>query len=376
MNETSSALSTVTETPSVSRLQPLRDLGRSLPTPLDLWAHRIGGGAYRLYRRARSAMTPAPQQVGVALRDRQKAKDQDRDRERVSEVWAESPEAARNASWMNHPAVGVRLAVKATDRMDFDPYIHLKVKLSQEGWSFPAPRALSLGCGHGVLERALVGLGIAERLDGIDLSGGAIEEARRLAAEAGLSHQIEYHVADLEHAAFPQGAFDMVFAHHSMHHIEDLDGLCVAARRALRPGGILHLNEFVGPDRFQWTDAQLHHLNAFCEALPERYRRLASGQVRPPVLRPTIPQMIAADPSEAIRSSAIIETVRRHFRVVELRELGGALLHVGLTGIIHNFDPAVAEDNAHLQAFFDLEDRLMAESVIGSDFITLTAVSD
>lgn len=117
-------------------------------------------------------------------------------------------------------------------------------------------------------------------------------------------------------------------------------------RRALQPGGVFHLNEFVGPDRFQWTDAQLDHLNAFCEALPERYRRLASGQVRPPVIRPTIEQMIAADPSEAIRSSAIIETVRRHFRVMELRELGGALLHIGLSGIIHNFHPYVAEDNA------------------------------
>lgn len=39
--------------------------------------------------------------------------------------------------------------------------------------------------------------------------------ARPVAAEAGLSHRIEYHVADLEHAAFPKGAFDMVFAHHS-----------------------------------------------------------------------------------------------------------------------------------------------------------------
>jgi SAM-dependent methyltransferase len=225
---------------------------------------------------------------------------------------------------------------------------------------------LSLGCGHGFLERALVAMGIADRVDGIDLSAGAIEEARRLAADAGIDRHIEYRVADLESADFPRGAFDMVFAHHSMHHIEDLDGLCVAVRRALRPGGIFHLNEFVGPDRFQWTDDQLYHLNAFCEALPERYRRLASGQVRPPVERPTIPQMIAADPSEAIRSSAIIETVRRHFRVMELRELGGALLHVGLTGIIHNFDPAVAEDNSHLNNFFDLEDRLMAEGVIGS----------
>lgn len=378
MDDTSNAPNAATAAPPLSRLQPLRDLGRSLPHPLNLWAHRVGGGAYRLYRRARSTPPPPPEEIVAPLPDHEESeeRDRDRDRDRVSEVWAESPEAARAVSWMSHPEVGVRLAVKATGRIDLDPYSHLKAKLLEEGWSLPVPRALSLGCGHGFLERGLVVLGIAERMDGIDLSAGAIAEARRIAAETGLDRHLEYHVADLDQADFPEGAFDMVFAHHSMHHIEDLEGLCVAARRALRPGGILHLNEFVGPDRFQWTDAQLHHLNAFCEALPERYRRLASGQVRPPVLRPTIPQMIAFDPSEAVRSSAIVETVRRHFRVVELRELGGALLHIGLSGIIHNFDPASAEDNAHLKAFFELEDRLMAEGVIGSDFITLTAVSD
>lgn len=370
MDDTSSAPSAMPAAPSVSRLQPLRDLARSLPHPLNRWARRIGGGAYRLCRRAQSPMAQSPEQIEGLDPDRQSARD------RVGEVWAAPPEEARNASWTNHLNVGLRLNLKATDRMDSEPYAYLKDKLSRDGWSFPVSRALSLGCGHGFLERGLAVMHIAERVDGIDLSAGAIEEARRIATETGLDRHLAYHVADLESADFPTGAFDMVFAHHSMHHIEDLDGLCVAVRRALRPGGVFHLNEFVGPDRFQWTDAQLDHLNAFCEALPARYRRLASGQVRPPVERPTIPQMIAADPSEAIRSSAIIETVRRHFRVVELRELGGALLHVGLTGIIHNFDPAVAEDNAHLRAFFDLEDRLMAEGVIGSDFITLTAVSD
>jgi SAM-dependent methyltransferase len=325
---------------------------------------------------------PRPSQVEFALRSRwARAKGQTaaQDRVRVSEFWAMSPEeraASGGMNWMHHPQVVRRLAIKASDRTDADPYIHLVLKLREEGWSFPIPRALSLGCGHGALERGLVTIGLAERCDGIDLSAGAIEEARRLADEAGLSQQIQYTVGDLEQADFPEGAFDMVFFHHSMHHIEDLEGLCIAVRRALRPGGILHLDEFVGPDRFQWTDAQLRHLNAYVQALPERYRRLASGDLMPALVRPTIEQMVALDPSEAIRSSAIMETVRRHFRVVEVRELGGALLHVGLSGIAQNFNPDAPEDAAHIEAFFELEDRLMAEGVIGSDFVTVTAVRD
>ncbi|HKR90352.1 MAG TPA: class I SAM-dependent methyltransferase [Phenylobacterium sp.] len=351
------------------RIDVLRDLAGRLPAPLDQWARTCGRTAYRLNVFAWRALSGV---LRGSVLGRWTA------RMRVSQLWAASPEERAKAEgmyWMGHPLVARRLRVKSSGRPDADGYIHLKERLTAEGWRFPVARVLSLGCGHGGLERGLASLGVAERIDGIDLSSGAIQEARRLAAEAGLG-QIEYHVGDLERADFAEGAFDIVFAHQSVHHIEDLDGLCRAVRRALRPGGIFHLNEFVGPDRFQWTDAQLHHMNAFVEALPVRFRRMPLGGVRPRPARPTIAQMIAVDPSEAIRSSAILATVRRHFRVVEQRQLGGALLHIGLSGIVQNFDAQAPEDVALLEAFFALEDRLMAEGVIGSDFVTLTAVRD
>lgn len=49
---------------------------------------------------------------------------------------------------------------------------------------------------------------------------------------------------------------------------------------------------------------------------------------------------------------------------------------MGLAGIVENFDPQNPDDDARLEAFFALEDRLMAEGVIGSDFVTLTAARD
>ena len=221
----------------------------------------------------------------------------------------------------------------------------------------------------------LAGLGFAQRYDGIDIAPAAIAEARRLAKEAGLEH-LHYHLSDLERADIPERGVDIVFAHQSVHHIEDLDALFASVQRALRPGGILHLHEFVGPDRFQWSDAQLHHINAFLRTLPPGYRRLSSGVRRPPVARPTLNEMLASDPSEAIRSSAIMDAVQRHFRVIERRELGGALLHMGLSGIAQNFDPESAQDADLIQQFFALEDRLMAEGAIISDFVTITAVRD
>jgi SAM-dependent methyltransferase len=345
----------------VAQIETLRTLGRRLPRPLDLWVRAGGRTAFRLYLLARAAGACGPG-----------------GRRRVGKVWAVPPEERAKAAgmyWMGHPLVARRLHVKSSGRPDADCYVHLKEHLEQAGWRFPVDRALSLGCGHGALERGLASLGMAARYDAIDLSAAAIEDARRLAAAAGVEN-VEYRVGDLENADFPDGVFDLVLAHQSVHHIEDLDGLCRAVRRTLRPGGVFHLSEFVGPDRFQWTDAQLRHLNGFVATLPARCRRMPAGWLRPPVHRPTIAEMLAADPSEAIRSSAIVETVGRHFRIVEQRELGGALLHMGLSGIVQNFDAEDPEDVARLEAFFALEDQLMADGVIGSDFVTITAVRD
>jgi len=298
--------------------------------------------------------------------------------ERASLDWDRSPEAkqlARGIYWMGHPLVARRLNIKASGSPDADAYGRLQQLLEAQGWGFPVSRALSLGCGHGALERRLASAGFAARYDAIDLAPQAIAEARRLADDAGLQN-IHYSVGDLEQVDLPAGAFDVVLAHQSAHHVEDLDRLFATVSRALRPGGVFHLHEFVGPDRFQWTDAQLHHMNAFVGALPARYLRLPSGEPRPNKLRPTIADMIAIDPTEAISSSAILNAVGRHFRILEIRELGGALLHEGLGGIGQNFDPQAPEDVAHLDAFFALEDRLMSQGVIASDFVTVTAMRE
>ena len=84
--------------------------------------------------------------------------------------------------------------------------------------------------------------------------------------------------------------------------------------------------------------------------------------------------MIAADPSEAIRSSEILPVLRRHLDILEIRELGGALLHLGLGEIAQNFNPDSAADRAILEAFFAAEDAAMQSGEVTSDFVVVTAV--
>jgi O-antigen biosynthesis protein len=295
---------------------------------------------------------------------------------RVSAAWSVSPsqrQEIQGMNWMAHPQVMARLHRKATGKEDLDVYIHLKDTLTRLGWRLPVSQLVSLGCGFGALERGFAHIGIASRIDGYDIAEGAIAGARAQAAGMGLD-QLHYHVADLERLELPEASCDLVVGFQSIHHVNDLDRLFRMVRRALRPGGIFHLHEYVGPDRFQWTDAQLTHMNAFLQTLPERYHRLPDGVVRGPRERPRAADVIACDPSEAIRSSQIIPTLEKHFRVLDRRDLGGALLHIGLSDIAQNFSESSAEDMAHLDRFFALEDRLMAEGQIGSDFAVLTAV--
>jgi O-antigen biosynthesis protein len=324
---------------------------------------------YRAHGRAEgrrpSAADPDASALGV-----------DERRRRINAVWsadAEQRAAVCGWYWLAHPAVVARVNTMISGDPGCDAYGRLRRLLADRGWPFPIGRAVSLGCGFGNLERDLAARGIVRRVDAYDLAEGAIEQARRLAREAGLD-SIRYHVADLDALDLADRSLDAVFAHQSVHHVEKLELLYRSVRAALRPGGVFHLHEFVGPSRFQWTETQLAAVNGYLDSLPAHLRRLPDGRLKPAMERPTVAAMIAADPSEAVRSADILDALEPCFEIIERRDIGGTLLHLVLGDIAQNFDVGSAEDLGHLQRLFDLEDRMLADGAIRSDFVVVTAV--
>jgi SAM-dependent methyltransferase len=297
---------------------------------------------------------------------------------RVSRVWSTQLDEQADSGgwyWMAHPMVRDRLNYLASGDPRIDAYGRLAILLRDMGWTLPVARSISLGCGFGALERDLAARRLIDRVDGYDLAQEAIAGARRQAEQAGLTN-LRYHVADLETADLPAGKIDIVLAHQSVHHIERLEQIFARVHRALRPGGLFHLHEFVGPIRFQWTDAQIGLVNEFLDSLPEVLRRLPSGKPKPRQGRATVAAMIEADPSEAIRSSEIEPVLRQSFKIVEIRRLGGSLAHLVLADIAQNFLPQNEEHRAMLQRLFDMEDRAMSDGVVGSDFAVITAMKE
>ncbi|MEP6824225.1 MAG: class I SAM-dependent methyltransferase, partial [Ramlibacter sp.] len=81
-----------------------------------------------------------------------------------------------------------------------------------------------------------------------------------------------------------------------------------------------------------------------------------SGQIKRGFRAPTVAEVVAVDPSEAVCSSRILPMLQEHFEFVAQRPYGGSLLHVLLADIAQNFQHPLAKP--WLQALIDAEDDL------------------
>lgn len=303
--------------------------------------------------------------------------EQDRKRiEQVDAVWSVALPTEVEDQWsrfpLSHPVVGAEVNRRASGNPVMDAYAHLARVLTERGETLPLTRVASVCCGAGMLERGLMSIGLIAACTGYDLATGALATARADAAAAGYD-TLRYERRDLEKNGLETKNLQLVFAHQGIHHIERLEETFDAIRDSLQIGGYFHLHEFVGPDRFQWSDRQLAEMTAWVQTLPMRYRITRDGLVRNDVGRATIEEMIAADPSEAVRSSAIEPLVAERFEIIERRELGMTLAMSALADIAHNFSPDDPEAVGHVQRLLDREIELIEAGELKSDFVTILA---
>lgn len=237
----------------------------------------------------------------------------------------------------------------------------------------PVPRALSLGCGSGGLERHGLDLKITEQFDALDFSPQAIEVAKKEAKKLFGSRNINYQVADLNQPSLDAEFYDAVFASQSVHHIENLEGYVSEVHKTLKPGGLFIVNEYIGPNQFQWTDVQYETAQQMLLDIPVHYRAMIREEgTKEKVGRPTIEEMNAYDPTEAIRSEDIVPQLEQHFEVIDRRDFGGTLLHLVLDNIAGNLSQD-DEGKTILRNMFADEQRLIAAGEIQSDFTVIVA---
>lgn len=217
---------------------------------------------------------------------------------------------------------------------------------SESGWlswmrrEYGVPRpehVLELGSGNGDLLLNLQRKDFADRYTGIDLSDSAVRVAREKASREG-NGRITFIQGDLNELRLESCSYDLIVAQMCIHHLENLEGVFDQVGQALRPGGVFVINDYVGPTRWQFPLMQLLLANVILWLLPRRLRvSYPDGKLKRGVRRPSIEDMIAMDPSEAVRSEEILSLFEQHFVVEHLIDYGGTISILVLDNIISNF---------------------------------------
>lgn len=286
----------------------------------------------------------------------------------------------------------------------------------------PLARCLSLGCGEGRLERDLARQGTFKSCDAYDLAEGSIQLAKER-AKANDFNNISYYAADINKISLPARAYDAIWIDSAMHHFEALEHICQQIKQALKPESLFILNEYIGPNRFQFPARQKEVANLCFQLLPSKYHlkvqelialevkrtslhkgtrwfitrlidKIRDGDLidvinrrfrayrskvtgkdieKIRVMFPSIRDVIAEDPSEAIRSEEIVKVLKQNFEIIEKKDWGGNVLQFLLAGIAGNFSEKDPSSQLLLKMLINIEDTLLLCGEFQSDFTFIVA---
>jgi ubiquinone/menaquinone biosynthesis C-methylase UbiE len=222
----------------------------------------------------------------------------------------------------------------------------------------PFARGVSIGCGTGSKERNVIRSGLVEHFTLFELSSVAVEQGRAQAAQAGLAQNMTFRMEDGLTVETGDGVYDLVYWNNALHHMFDVKAALEWSWRVLRKGGVLLMDDFVGPTRMQWSDRLLEINSAVLRALPTQYLR---HPARPGVMlsakaqRTPLSVFMAQDPSECADSANILPELTRIFSNAWVRKTGGGIYHLALNDVLHNI--VVAQDYALLERLLEYDDQ-------------------
>ena len=104
----------------------------------------------------------------------------------------------------------------------------------------PGMTLLDCGCGEGTITVDLAAVVAPGQVVGVDVAANAIQRARQLATERGLSN-VRFEQGSVYDLPYEDDSFDAVFSHGVFEHLTDKAAALREIRRVLKPGGIVGL---------------------------------------------------------------------------------------------------------------------------------------
>ncbi|NDV22862.1 class I SAM-dependent methyltransferase [Desulfovibrio sp. JC022] len=209
------------------------------------------------------------------------------------------------------------------------------IKDMLEGKSFG--EALSLGCGGAHKELEFVKQGLVQHFYLYELSRKNCELAKQRFESAGCGDRVT--IINKDFFETQPRKFDLIHWDNSLHHMFNARDAIAQTFDCLRPGGVFYMNDFVGSSRFQWSEAELEQINFFRKNLPDEiFINPLGGKFPRRAERPSLKQIIAADPSEAADSASIIPALEELLPSPKIIPTGGTIYHTALNDILVNID--------------------------------------
>jgi SAM-dependent methyltransferase len=228
-------------------------------------------------------------------------------------------------------------------------------------------RSLSVCCGDGAHELGIANTGRVRFIRGFDISEGAISQANSNFVKAAISKaSYAFEVADADNLKM-EDRFDLILSTGALHHVTNLEKLLSRLSSMLGIDGYFVVLEYVGPNRFQWTDTQLSVINGILQQLDQRYLK---ENTRIDLGRPSIVDFMAIDPSEAVRSEDVLRLLPDYFTIEYLRNFNGTVMHPLYPLLNARLTNANEPDfDSIVRMILWIEDVLIREKILSSDFV-------
>ena len=229
----------------------------------------------------------------------------------------------------------------------------------------PLPRAMSIGCGIARFEIELLVQGTIEHCDLWDISVAALEEAAGNAEQAGVADRVSLHRGDALESS--ERGYDLMIFQDSLHHATDLEATLGFTRSALRSGGWVFAEEYIGPSRFAFPP---HDVD-----LAQRLYRMLADDLRcqwPELPLPDPAAVAEADPTEAVESDRILESLSE-FGECRTVLFGGALPYILWHGLDHDALWDTQRGRELVDVLLDLDRALTESQMLPSYFGVILA---
>ena len=160
-------------------------------------------------------------------------------------------ERGRLSNWRDTTGVTAEQARELATRLEHRAKAADEISARESYLDLIAPaegeRVLDVGCGSGVLTRAIARrVGDRGQVVGFDSSAALLELARRYAEEAGTASRIEWRAGDCRKLPFPDQSFDVVLAATVLAHVPGVDAAIREMVRVTRIGGRVGIFDFDG----------------------------------------------------------------------------------------------------------------------------------